>query len=180
MAIKRILRMGDNGLRQIAVPVESFDTPELHELVTDLLETMAAKDGAGLAATQIGVPLRVVVFGIEQNPRYPKAEPVPLTVLVNPIISVLSETKSADWEGCLSVPGMRGLVSRYTHIGYTGVDHFGKAIKQEAENFHARVVQHECDHLDGILYPERMENMTKFGFIEELQESGQIDYPIPA
>lgn len=172
--------MGDNGLRQIAVPVENFDTPELHELVTDLLETMAANDGAGLAATQIGVPLRVVVFGVEQNPRYPKAEPVPLTVLVNPIISVLSETKSADWEGCLSVPGMRGLVSRYIHIGYTGVDHFGKAIKQEAENFHARVVQHECDHLDGILYPERMENMTKFGFIEELQESGQIDYPIPA
>lgn len=180
MPIKRILRMGDNGLRQVAMPVENFDTPELHELVTDLLDTMAANDGAGLAAVQIGVPLRVVVFGIEQNPRYPKAEPVPLTVLINPIINVLSEGKNADWEGCLSVPGMRGLVSRYTHIRYTGVDQFGNPIKREAENFHARVVQHECDHLDGILYPERMEDMTKFGFIEELHESGLIDYPIPA
>ncbi len=160
--------MGDSRLAQIAQPVAAFDTPELHALVADMLATMAAEDGAGLAAPQIGEPWRVVVFGVESNPRYPHAEAVPQTVLINPEITPLSEDQEADWEGCLSVPGMRGWVPRYTHIRYRGWDPFGNNIDREASQFHARVVQHECDHLDGILYPQRIQDLTRFGFIEEL------------
>jgi peptide deformylase len=175
MTARTVLRLGDPRLRRVAVRVDSFDTAELHELVADLLDTMDAYNGAGLAAVQIGVPLRVVVFGVQHNPRYPSAEPVPFTVLVNPEIAPLGEERAEDWEGCLSVPGMRGLVPRYTRIRYRGRDQFGKPLERVAEDFHARVVQHECDHLDGILYPERIADMTSFGFIEELLESGALD-----
>lgn len=164
--------MGDPVLREVASPVTRFVTPELQQLVDDMTDTMRACDGAGLAATQIGVLQRVVVFGVEHNPRYPHAEPVPFTVLVNPRITPLSEERDLDWEGCLSVPGMRGLVPRYRHIRYRGFDPSGRTVDREATGFHARVVQHECDHLDGILYPERIEDMRMFGFIEELQQGG--------
>jgi len=174
MAVKKVLRMGDPRLQQVAEPVEDFGTPELLGLVQDLKETMAAEDGAGLAATQIGVPLRVVVFGYEQNLRYADAPPVPETTLVNPVIEPLSEDMEEGWEGCLSVPGLRGLVPRHTRIRYRGFDLDGRAIEREAEGFHARVVQHECDHLDGILYPQRMRDMSSLGFIDELYESGAI------
>jgi peptide deformylase len=152
--------------------VEQFDTPELHRLVDDMIETMRACDGAGLAANQIGVLQRVVVFGVEHNPRYPDAEPVPFTVLVNPQITPLTAEREAGWEGCLSVPGMRGLVPRYSRIRYRGLDPSGEPVEREVAGFHARVVQHECDHLDGILYPERIEDLQMFGFIEELQQAG--------
>ena len=174
MAVRSILRMGDPRLREVAVPVTAFDTPELHSLVADMLETMHANDGAGLAAIQIGVPTRVVVFGVEQNPRYPDAEPVPFTVLINPEIQPLGGHMEEDWEGCLSVPGLRGLVPRYTDIRYSGFDQFGNRIDRTVEGFHARVVQHECDHLDGVLYPQRLRNLTAFGFVEELQQSGLL------
>lgn len=174
MAVKKVLRMGDPRLGQVARPVEGFETPELLGLVDDLKETMAAENGAGLAATQIGVPLRVVVFGYEQNPRYPDAPPVPKTTLVNPVIEPLTEDVEEGWEGCLSVPGLRGLVPRYTRIRYTGFDLDGSSIEREAEGFHARVVQHECDHLDGILYPQRMRDISTLGFVDELYESGAI------
>jgi len=175
MAVERILRMGDPALRRPAAAVELFDTPQLHALVTDMWDTMKASDGAGLAAIQVGVPLRVVVFGIENNPRYPEAPPVPCTVLVNPVIIPLTADEEDGWEGCLSVPGMRGLVSRVTRIRYRGMDPFGNPVDREAEGFHARVVQHECDHLDGVLYPERIRDLRTFGFIEELQQSGAFD-----
>ena len=168
MTVRKILRMGDPVLRQIAAPIETFDTPELHELIADMFETMEDSDGAGLAAIQIGELVRVVVFGVEENPRYPDAPGVPTTVLINPIITPLSDAIDDGWEGCLSVPGMRGVVPRYTQIRYTGFDQFGNPIEREAEDFHARVVQHECDHLDGILYPERIEDMRLFGYVEEL------------
>jgi peptide deformylase len=158
----------------VAAPVLEFDTPELHELVRDLLETMQAADGAGLAAVQIGVPQRVVIFGVDYNPRYPKAEPVPFTVLVNPEITPLGDEREAGWEGCLSVPGMRGLVPRPARIRYRGRDQFGGSIDRTVDGFHARVVQHECDHLDGILYPQRIEDMRSFGFTEELVASGAL------
>jgi peptide deformylase len=174
MAVRTVLRMGDPRLRQPAMPVEAFDTPELRELVTDLIDTMHAHDGAGLAATQIGVPLRVVVFGIEANPRYPTAEPVPFTVLVNPEIQPLDDDIDDGWEGCLSVPGMRGIVPRFANVRYRGFDPIGAPIDRTVAGFHARVVQHECDHLDGILYPQRMDDLTSFGFIEELQASGVL------
>lgn len=174
MAVKKVLRMGDPRLGQVAGPVEGFGTPELLGLVQDLKETMAAEDGAGLAATQIGVPLRVVVFGYEQIPRYPDAPPVPETALVNPVIEPLTEDMEEGWEGCLSVPGLRGLVPRYTRIRYRGFDLDGRPIEREAEGFHARVVQHECDHLDGILYPLRMRDMGSLGFVDELHRSGAI------
>ena len=164
--------MGDPVLREVASPVTRFATPELQQLVDDMTDTMRACDGAGLAATQIGVLQRVVVFGVEHNPRYPDAEPVAFTVLVNPRITPLSEERGLDWEGCLSVPGMRGLVPRYRHIRYRGFDPSGRPVDREATGFHARVVQHECDHLDGILYPDRSEDMRMFGFIEELQQGG--------
>ena len=160
--------MGHPVLRERAKPVEAFGTPELHALLEDMKETMAAKNGAGLAAPQIGVGQRVVIFGVDHNPRYPDAEPVPFTVLVNPKLVMLTREVEEDWEGCLSVPGMRGVVPRYTKLRYTGFDIDGNPIERVAEGFHARVVQHECDHLDGILYPQRMTDLTKFGFNEEL------------
>jgi peptide deformylase len=172
MTIKAVLRMGDPRLLEIAAAVTHFDTPELHQLVEDLMDTMRAEDGAGLAAPQIGVGLRVVVFGFDKNERYPDAEPVPQTVLINPLIEVLVEEREDGWEGCLSVPGLRGVVPRYTHIRYTGYDPLGKPVEREARHFHARVVQHECDHLDGILYPQRMSDMRRFGFTEVLQPAG--------
>jgi peptide deformylase len=174
MAVRPILRLGDPRLRARAAPVREFGTVDLAELVGDLLETMRAADGAGLAAVQIGVPLRVVVFGIDHNPRYPEAEPVPLTVLVNPEIEPLGEETESGWEGCLSVPGMRGLVPRYRRIRYRGYDPSGGVIDRVAEDFHARVVQHECDHLDGVLYPQRIEDLRYFGFTEELLASGML------
>ncbi len=174
MAVRPILRLGDPRLREIAAPVREFDTPELHALIEDLLDTMHAYDGAGLAAIQIGVLQRVVIFGFEHNERYPDVEPVPFTVLINPDITPLGAEREAGWEGCLSVPGLRGLVPRYTRIRYRGFDVRGAAIDRTVEDFHARVVQHECDHLDGILYPQRIEDMTSFGFNEELAASGVL------
>jgi len=160
--------MGHPVLRERAKRVERFGTPELRALVEDMKETMAARNGAGLAAPQIGVGERVVIFGVDKNPRYPDAEEVPFTVLVNPQIVLLTREVEEGWEGCLSVPGLRGMVPRYTRLRYTGFDAEGTPIDRIAEGFHARVVQHECDHLDGILYPQRMTDMSRFGFIEEL------------
>jgi len=174
MAIRPILRLGHPVLRQIAAPVTEFGTPELRELVHDLLETMRANDGAGLAAIQIGVLQRVVVFELMTSPRYPDAEPVPLTVLVNPELEALGAERELGWEGCLSVPGMRGLVPRYRRLRYRGFDELGRPIDRTVTDFHARVVQHECDHLDGILYPQRIEDMRAFGFQEELIASGVL------
>jgi peptide deformylase len=172
MAVRPILRLGDPRLREIAAPVQELDTPELHELVRDMLDTMHAANGAGLAAIQIGVLQRVVIFGFEHNERYPDVEPVPFTVLVNPEITPLGAEREDGWEGCLSVPGMRGLVPRYTRVRYRGVDAHGAPIDRTVTGFHARVVQHECDHLDGILYPQRIEDLRAFGFNEELAASG--------
>ncbi len=168
MAVHRVLKMGDPQLFRIATPVAAFDTPALHALVQDMFDTMAALNGAGLAAPQIGVSERVVIFGIETNPRYPQAEPVPMTVLINPEIEFLGSETDEGWEGCLSVPGLRGLVTRYTKLHYRGFDQFGRPIDRLAEGFHARVVQHECDHLDGILYPMRLKDMRLFGYEEAL------------
>ena len=166
--IREVLRMGDPRLLRVARPVERFDTPELDALVADLFDTMAALDGAGIAAPQIGVDLRVVIFGFESNPRYPEAGPVPPTVLVNPVIEPLGPEEVEGWEGCLSVPGMRGWVPRFARIRYRGVDARGTPIDREADGFHARVVQHECDHLDGVLYPRRIRDLTRFGFVDVL------------
>jgi peptide deformylase len=174
MTVREVLRMGHPVLREKAKPVEKFGTPELRALVEDMKETMQAKNGAGLAAPQVGVGQRVVIFGVEKTPRYPDAEPVPFTVLVNPKLVMLSREVEEDWEGCLSVPGMRGVVPRYLKLRYTGFDHEGNPIDRVAEGFHARVVQHECDHLDGILYPQRMTDMTRFGFNEELFPGEEI------
>ncbi len=168
MAVRPVLRMGDERLLRISQPVQRFDTPELHALIADMQDTMQALSGAGLAAPQIGVPLRLVIFGIEANPRYPDAEPVPQTVLINPVITPLDPAMEEDWEGCLSVPGMRGLVPRYLRLRYQGFDARGAVIDRSVENFHARVVQHECDHLDGVLYPMRIHDLRNFGFTEEL------------
>jgi peptide deformylase len=174
MTVRDVLRMGHPVLRERAKPVEKLATPELRALVEDMKETMAAKSGAGLAAPQIGVSQRVVIFGVDENPRYPDAEPVPFTVLVNPKLTMLSREIEEDWEGCLSVPGMRGVVPRYVKLRYTGFDPEGNPIDRVAEGFHARVVQHEVDHLDGILYPQRMTDMTRFGFNEELFPGEEI------
>jgi peptide deformylase len=174
MAVRPILRLGHPFLRHVAAPVTEFATPGLRELVQDMQETMRANNGAGLAAVQIGVPLRVVVFELDQNPRYPDAAPVPLTVLVNPVIDILGEEREVGWEGCLSVPGLRGLVPRYKRLRYRGFDELGHPIDRTVTDFHARVVQHECDHLDGILYPQRIEDMTSFGFQDELVASGVL------
>lgn len=168
MAVRRVLRMGDPRLQQVSQPVENIDSRDLHVLLRDMHDTMHALNGAGLAAPQIGVPLRVVIFGIDTNPRYPDAEPVPHTVLINPVITLLDRGMDEGWEGCLSVPGLRGMVPRFRRLRYRGVDADGTAIDRVAEGFHARVVQHECDHLDGILYPMRMRDMRNFGFTEEL------------
>ena len=168
MTVRTVLRMGDPGLLERAREVEAFDTPELHALLVDMHDTMEALSGAGLAAPQIGVPLRVVIFGVARNPRYPNAEPVPHTVLVNPIITPVAQEMEDGWEGCLSVPGMRGLVPRYTQLRYRGFDQYGAPIDRTVCGFHARVVQHECDHLDGILYPMRIRDMRNFGFHDVL------------
>jgi len=175
MSVKKVLRMGDPVLLQAAEPVMKFNTQALSKLVNDLLDTMAKQDGAGLAAPQIGVSQQVVVFGLAANPRYPDEEVIPTTVLINPVIEALSDEMEDGWEGCLSVPGLRGLVPRYTHIRYSGFDQFGGKIEREVRDFHARVVQHECDHLDGVLYPQRMTNMRAFGFEEELTKAAEVE-----
>jgi peptide deformylase len=169
MTVRDILKMGDARLLRLAQPVKAFDSDALHLLVTDLLDTMRAANGAGLAAPQIGVDLQVVIFGsYERNPRYPDRPVVPPTVLVNPVITPLSDATEDDWEGCLSVPGMRGIVPRWSRIRYTGFDQYGDPMDRNVEGFHARVVQHECDHLWGKLYPMRMTDMAQFGFTEVL------------
>lgn len=174
MAVRPVLRMGDPRLLETARPVSEPDTPELHALVADMEDTMAALNGAGLAAPQIGVGLQVVIFGVEHNPRYPDAEPVPKTVLLNPQLTVLDDEMEEGWEGCLSVPGMRGLVPRYKRLRYRGVDALGTAIDRTVSGFHARVVQHECDHLVGILYPMRIRDLRNFGYTEELFPGQQM------
>ena len=166
--------MGHPVLREKSKPVENTATAELRELIADMKETMAAKNGAGLAAPQIGVSQRVVIFGVQSNPRYPDAEEVPFTVLVNPKLTFLTREIDQDWDGCLSVPGMRGVVPRYTQLRYTGTDEEGNPIDRVATGFHARVVQHEVDHLDGILYPQRMTDMSTFGFTKELFPDEEI------
>jgi peptide deformylase len=168
MTVRQILKMGDPRLLRVAQPVRAFDTPELHALVADMFDTMAAANGAGLAAPQIGVDLQLVIFGFERNARYPDAPPVPKTVLLNPVITPLGDAEEEGWEGCLSVPGLRGVVPRWARIRYAGVDVAGRPIEREAEGFHARVVQHECDHLIGRLYPTRMRDLTKLGFTSVL------------
>ncbi|MDP2418556.1 MAG: peptide deformylase [Hydrogenophaga sp.] len=169
MTVHTLLKMGDPRLLRVAQPVGTFNTPELHRLVADLLDTMAAANGAGLAAPQIGVDLQVVIFGTDApNPRYPEAPVVPRTVLINPVITPLGDEEEDGWEGCLSVPGLRGVVPRFKRIRYQGFDAQGQAIDREAEGFHARVVQHECDHLWGKLYPMRVRDFSRFGFTEVL------------
>jgi peptide deformylase len=168
MPVREILKMGDPRLLRIAKPVERFDSSELHGLIADLLDTMRAANGAGLSAPQIGLDLALVIFGFDHNPRYPDAPPVPLTVLINPNVEPLSTDEAEGWEGCLSVPGMRGVVPRWAHIRYRGRDASGAAIEREAQGFHARVVQHECDHLIGKLFPMRVRDFTRFGFTSVL------------
>ncbi len=175
MTVRKVLRMGDTRLSRVASEVTSFDTTELHQLVEDMLDTMQAENGAGLAAPQIGVDARVVVFEVADNPRYPEAESVPRTILINPVITPLDEEMQAGWEGCLSVPGMRGVVPRHRRIRYAGYTVAGDRIERVASDFHARVVQHECDHLDGILYPQRVVDFSLFGFIDELAASGHFE-----
>jgi peptide deformylase len=165
--------MGDPRLLRVAQPVKDFASAELRELLADMRETMAHLDGAGLAAPQIGVDLRVVIFGFEANPRYPDADVVPFTVLINPVLTPLGADEEEGWEGCLSVPGMRGMVPRYQRLRYAGFDENGKRIEREVDDFHARVVQHECDHLDGILYPMRIRDFSKFGFTDVLFAPGE-------
>ncbi len=169
MTVREILKMGDPRLLRIAPPITQFDTDQLHLLITDMLDTMAAANGAGLAAPQIGVDVQLVIFGTDSvNPRYPDAPVVPRTVLINPVITALDSEMENGWEGCLSVPGMRGVVPRHARIRYTGFDQYGDAIDHTVDGFHARVVQHECDHLMGKLYPMRMTDFTQFGFTEVL------------
>ncbi len=168
MAIRPILKMGDPRLLRQAEPVTEFDTPELHALIADMFDTMHAANGAGLAAPQIGVNLQLVIFGFGSNARYPDAPPVPETVLLNPVLEPLSDQMEEGWEGCLSVPGLRGRVPRHARLRYSGVDPYGKALVREVDGFHARVVQHECDHLIGVLYPMRIRDFSSFGFTEVL------------
>lgn len=169
MTVREILKMGDPRLLRMAQPVAEFDTDALHLLITDMLDTMRAANGAGLAAPQIGVDLQLVIFGSrERNPRYPDRPTVPPTVLINPVITPLSEAEESDWEGCLSVPGLRGLVPRWAHIRYTGFDQYGDPIDRTVEGFHARVVQHECDHVWGKLYPMRVRDFSQFDYTEVL------------
>ena len=166
--IREVLRMGDPRLWQVSRPIEAFGTAELAELLTDMRDTMAHLNGAGLAAPQIGVQLRVVIFGVKSNPRYPGIDDVPDTVLINPVLTPLSAEIEEGWEGCLSVPGMRGWVPRFQKLRYSGFDEHGQRFEREVEGFHARVVQHEVDHLDGVLYPMRIRDFTRFGFNEAL------------
>lgn len=169
MTVRDILKMGDARLLRVADAVQVFDTPQLHELIADLRETMAAVNGAGLAAPQIGVNLQLVIFGgTALNPRYPDRPQVPPTVLINPVITPLGEAEEEDWEGCLSVPGLRGVVPRWSHIRYTGFDEKGQPIDRTVDGFHARVVQHECDHLVGKLYPMRVRDFSRFGYTDVL------------
>ena len=168
MAVKRVLKMGDPLLYRKAEPAKEFNSPELAALIADMFDTMAALSGAGLAAPQIGVPQRVVIFAVEANPRYPDVEPVPSTVLINPTLTPIGNEMDDGWEGCLSVPGLRGLVSRHQNLRYTGFDQHGKPIDRTVSGFHARVVQHECDHLDGILYPMRLRDIRLLGFEDAL------------
>ena len=168
MTIRTVLRMGEPLLLEKAQPITAFNTPELHALIQDMQDTMSAMDGAGIAAPQIGVSLQVVIFGVGSNPRYPDAEQVPYTVLINPTLTPIGDEIEEGWEGCLSVPGLRGIVPRYTRLHYTGFDQFGNAIDRLVSGFHARVVQHECDHLAGILYPMRITDLTKFGYTDVL------------
>ena len=166
--IREVLRMGDPRLWQKSLPVTQFSTPQLLELLQDMRDTMAHLNGAGLAAPQIGVPLRVVIFGVKSNPRYPGIDDVPDTVLINPVLTPLSDELEEGWEGCLSVPGMRGWVPRFLRLKYSGFDEHGQRFEREVEGFHARVVQHEVDHLAGVLYPMRIRDFTRFGFNEAL------------
>jgi peptide deformylase len=168
MAIREVLKMGDPRLLQVSEPVRAFGTPELAGLLADMRDTMRNLNGAGLAAPQIGIGLRVVIFGFEHNERYPEADAVPFTVLINPTLTPIGEVTEDGWEGCLSVPGMRGLVPRYKELRYTGFDENGAPIDRSVSDFHARVVQHEVDHLDGILYPRRIRDLTQFGFVDAL------------
>ena len=169
MAVHEILKIGDPRLLRVAQPVPAFDTDELHLLVRDMFETMHAANGAGLAAPQIGVDLQLVIFGTDgPNPRYPDSPPVPRTVLCNPVVTPLGDEEEDDWEGCLSVPGLRGVVPRFTHVRYSGFDPYGDPIVREASGWHARVVQHEVDHLLGKLYPMRVRDFSRFGFTEVL------------
>ena len=168
MAVRPVLKMGDPRLLERARAVERFDVPELHALLADMHDTMQALNGAGLAAPQIGVGLQVVVFGVDRNPRYPDAEAVPHTVLINPVLTPLGDAIEEDWEGCLSVPGLRGVVPRYARLRYQGCDEFGNAIDRSVEGFHARVAQHEYDHLIGVLYPMRIRDFSRFGYTEVL------------
>jgi peptide deformylase len=168
MTVREILKMGDARLLRMAEPVRVFDTPELHALIADMFDTMEAANGAGLAAPQIGENLQLVIFGFTNNVRYPDAPPVPRTVLINPTIEALDSEEEEGWEGCLSVPGLRGVVPRFARIRYRGVDPLGQTVEREAAGFHARVVQHEVDHLIGRLYPTRMRDLTKLGFTSVL------------
>ena len=168
MAIRPILKMGDPILLDKAQLVTKFDTQELHNLISDMIETMEAAEGAGLAAPQVGESIQLVIFGFDKNERYSDAEAIPFTVLINPVITVLDSEEENDWEGCLSVPGMRGVVSRAVNINYKGVDQFGEKIDRDVSGFHARVVQHECDHLFGILYPMRIKDLRLFGYQDTL------------
>lgn len=178
MAIKQVLRMGEPLLLEKASLVTQFDTPELHALIQDLEDTMTAMSGAGIAAPQIGVSLRVVIFGqhdaTSQNPRYADANTVPYTVLINPTLTFLGDEVEEGWEGCLSVPGLRGIVPRHNRLHYTGFDQFGNVIDRMVSDFHARVVQHECDHLEGVLYPMRITDLTKFGYTDVLFPNAQL------
>ena len=174
MAIRPVLKMGHPLLLQSAAAVEAFDTPELHALITDMQDTMQHMSGAGIAAPQIGVSQRVVIFGVGHNPRYPDAEQVPYTVLINPVLTFVGDEMEDGWEGCLSVPGMRGIVPRYQRLHYKGFDQHGQVIDRLVSGFHARVVQHECDHLDGILYPMRIQDLRQFGYTDVLFPDSDI------
>ena len=175
MTLRKIMKMGEPVLLAAAEPVREFNTPELHQLVADMHETMLASDGVGIAAPQIGVSLQVVIFGFEDSPRYPEAPAVPWTVLINPTLTPLSDEMEEGWEGCLSVPGLRGSVPRYTLLRYQGFNLAGEPIDRIAEGFHARVVQHECDHLQGILYPRRIVDLTRFGYTDVLFPGAAAD-----
>ncbi len=174
MAIRPVLKMGHPVLLQSAASVEAFDTPELHALINDMQDTMKHMNGAGIAAPQIGVSQRVVIFGVGQNPRYPDAEQVPYTVLINPVLTFVGDQMEDGWEGCLSVPGMRGIVPRYQRLHYKGFDQYGQVIDRLVSGFHARVVQHECDHLDGVLYPMRIQDLRQFGYTDVLFPDSDI------
>jgi len=168
MAVTPVLKMGHPLLRQVAEPVRTFDAVQLQALLTDMEDTMRALNGAGIAAPQIGVSLRVVIFEMRENPRYPHVAPIPFTVLINPVLEPIGTEREEGWEGCLSVPGLRGVVPRYRRLRYRGLNAQGESFEREVEGFHARVVQHEVDHLDGVLYPQRVEDMTRFGFEDAL------------